>query len=221
MGPFPFIEEIKNLESLNGFNDVVKVLNMVFSTVPWFIEPYREEIKYEDIEPLYNKFKHLKLGGWCGLNAEFFKWIIEGYRRINPNIRYRSYNYGLSKFLSIGKSPFYEGFTHIGVLVEIDKMEFFYDPYFGRYFVHTDGYPLQFKDLLYLISERKFDKYKSVFSTLKKPAVREEAVIEHLSPQSLMKEIFGFFEQQGLKNQLQNIFGTDNPDSLMLIKIPD
>lgn len=221
MNPFPFIKELKNIEYLNGFNDILEILKMVYSTVPWVQEPYRDEIKFSDIEDLYFKFKNLKIGGWCGLNSEFFKWIIEGYRRKDSTIRYSSYNYGLSNSLpQIKDKPFYEGFTHIGVLVEIDRMEYFYDPYFGRYFVHIDGYPLQFKNLLYFISEKKFNKYKSVFLPIKKPIIRENGTIEQISPEDLMKEILDFFYMHKLKDYLKNIFGTENPDSLMLIKIP-
>lgn len=219
--PFPFIEEIKDLEYIKGFNDVLKILNVVYTTVPWFVEPYEKGILYDNIEFLYKEFKGLKLGGWCGLNAEFFKWLIEGYRRKDLTIRCRSYNYGLSNSLSQTKNnPSYEGFTHIGVLVEIDYMEFFFDPYFARYFVHSDGYPLQFKDLLYLISERKFNRYKSMFLPLKKPVMRKEGSIEYVTPQQFMGEILDFFNTHNLPKYLKDIFGTENPDSLMLIKLP-
>lgn len=210
LSPFPFIKEIKDIEYIKGFNDLLKVLGMVYTTVPWFVEPYEKTIQYGDIKSLYNEFKKLKLGGWCGLNAEFFKWIIEGYRRKDLTIRYRSYNFGLPN----------SDITHIGVLVEIDRMEFFFDPYFARYFIHSDGYPLQFKDLLYLVGERKFNRYKSVFLPLKKPIVRENGLIEYITPQQLMKEVFDFFNTKNLPKYLKEIFGTENPDSLMLIKLP-
>lgn len=221
--PFPFIKELENLEYLTGFNDVLKILSLVYTTVPWFVKPYTEDVKYSHIEKLYERFKKQEIGGWCGLNAEFFKWLIEGYRRGNLTIRYRSYNFGLSnKLPKIEARQFYSGgFTHVGVLVEIDRMEYFYDPYFARYFVHSDGYPLQFKDLLYLISERKFDRYNSVFLPLKKPVIRESGTVDYLPPQQLMKEVLDFFYEQDFLQYLKDIFGTENPDSLMLIKIPE
>ncbi len=222
MTPFPFIQELKDVEDLKGFNDVLQVLSMVYTTVPWFMEPYTEEVKYSDIESLYRKFNKREIGGWCGLNAEFFKWIIEGYRRKDLTIKYRSYNYGLSGILpKVEKRPFYKGgFTHIGVLVEIDRMEYYYDPYFARYFIHADGYPLQFKDLMYFISERKFDRYESVFLPLEKPVVRESGTVDFLTPQQFMKEVLDFFYEQDFLHSLKDVFGTENPDSLMLIKIP-
>jgi len=219
--PFPFIEELKGVKTLRGFNDVLKVLSTVYTTVPWTVKPYEKEIQYKDIEFLYKQLKELKIGGWCGLNAEFFKWIIEGYRRYDLSIRYSSYNYGLSSpFTSVKGPPFYSGFTHVGVLVEIDRMEYFFDPYFARYYAHKDGYPLQFKDLIYFISERKFDCYESKFLPVKKPAIREDGTIEYISPQQFLKEILDFFNQQNLPKYLKEVFGTDNPDSLMLIKLP-
>jgi len=220
MTPFPFIKELKDIEYLRGFNDVLEVMGMVYETVPWSMKPYTEEIKFDDIEEMYRKFKKLEIGGWCGLNAEFFKWVIEGYRRKDLSIRYRSYNYGLSNSLPKTNIPPYEGFTHVGVLVEIDCMEYFYDPYFARYYVHIDGYPLQFRDLLYLISERKFDKYKSAFLPLKKTILREDGSIDKIAPESFIKEILDFFNTQNFLKHLKDVFGTENPDSLMLIKIP-
>lgn len=220
MAPFLFIDEIKDIEKLTGFNDVLKVMSMVYSTIPWSTVPYIKEIKYEDLESLYCKFKKLELGGWCGLNAEYFKWIMEGYRRYDTSIRYRSYNYGLSNSIKVGQIPPYKGITHIGILVEIDRMEYFYDPYFARYFIHKDGYPLQFKDLLYFISEKKFDRYKSVFLPLKKPVIRDDGSVVYLEPQQLMEEVFDFFYKNDLNKYIKEIFGTENPDSLMLIKIP-
>ena len=113
------------------------------------------------------------------------------------------------------------GFTHVGIIVTIDGMEFFFDPYFGRYFAGVDGFPLQFKDLLYLIRERKFDRYKPVYVPLKKPVVREDGSVSYLYPLELMNEVFGIFEQQGLNKILHDVFGTGNRDSLMLLKIPN
>lgn len=218
MSPFNFIEELKNTDKITGFNDLLKIMGVVYSIIPWTIDPYIKQICYEDMGLLYKKFKKIELGGWCGLNAEFLKWILEGYRRTDHNVRFRSYNYGLSCKLPTDVKPI---FTHIGVLVEIDRMEFFIDPYFARYYIHSDGYPLQFKDLLYLISEHKFDRYRSVHLPLLKPVQRVDGTIEHVKPEQLLEEVFGYFYQQGLSDILNNTFGSDNPDNLMLIKIPD
>lgn len=221
MHPFPYIEEIANLEEIKGIKDLLQIMSTVYTVVPWTEEPYTGLLNLNNIEEIYKKFKAMEIGGWCGLNAEFMKWIIEGYRRQSglerdPSvIRYRSYNYGLQYKLSDGR-----GFTHIGVLVEIDKMEYFFDPYFARYYAHIDGYPLQFKDLIYLIGERYFDKYESKFMDIKKPVIRKSSPIEYQSPQQLLEDSISFFEQNGLKEILKNTFGTDNLDSLMLIKIP-
>lgn len=222
MPPFPYIEDIKNLENITGINDVLTILGMVYKTVPWTVIPYTKEIRYTDIEPLYLEFKDLKIGGWCGLNAEFFKWIIEGYGYIDKTLIHRSHNFGFpSTIKPAEKGPQYDGFTHVGVTIELDRAEFFFDPYFCRYFIHADGYPLQFKDLLFLIINKKFDRYKSVFLPVKKPVIRETGEVDYIEPQQLLEEVFEHFNRNGLSELLLNTFGIKNPDSLMLLKIPD
>jgi hypothetical protein len=212
MSPFPFIPELVDLERITGFNDLTKIMNCVYTLVPWTEIPYEKEIKFENIETLYRQFKKLEIGGWCGLNAEFFKWIIEGYRRLDPfGIRYRSINYGISS----------KQLTHICVAVEIDRVEFLLDPYFNRYYIHKDGYPLRLDDLLYFVRERKTTKYKSVFLNSTKPAIRLDGYTEEVSPQVLLKEVLDSFELNDFTRIMQNTFGSTNPDLLMLLKIPD
>ena len=212
MHPFPYIKELADIEKITGFNDIAKIMNFVYTIVPWTLTPYTELITLAGIKPLYKKFKMKEAGGWCGLNAEFFKWIIEGYRQLDPcNIHVSSYNYGIAELK----------FTHIAIAVEIDKMEFLFDPYFNRYYVHKDGFPLQLEDLLFLIRERKTDKYKTVFLDSSKPAFTEDGVSFDFYPKELLKDILDFFESTGFSKTMKKIFNDTNPDLLMLLKIPD
>ena len=212
MSPFPFIEELEGIDKITGFNDLIKIMDWIYSLIPRTSVPYEKPITMQDIEGLYVDFNTFQIGGWCGLNAEFFKWILEGYQRLDPlNLRYRSYNYGIQELK----------LTHIGVLVEIDRMEFLLDPYFNRYYVHKDGFPLQFKDLLHLVQERKEDKYRSVFQGSKKPDMKEDGTVLYLSPEELLKGVLEIFETNGLSKAMKSIFNETNPDLLMLLKIQD
>jgi len=212
--PLPFIEELKSVPIINKFEDLLKVLGAVYTIVPWTETPYLGEIdlidvKFEsdtDLRGIYKKFKKIQIGGWCGLNNKFFRKILTSY-----SIKNESYNYGLS----IGY------ITHIGAIVEFEGNKLFFDPYFARYFVNTEGLPISFEDLMFLIREKKFDEYKSVFLCLKKPVKRENGTVDYLFPQELLEGSIEIFKQNGLEKVLREVFGTSNPDSLMLIKISD
>jgi hypothetical protein len=212
MHPFPFIEELSSIERVTGIQDLLKIMDFVFTTVPWTTIPYETLITMEDIKPLYDKFKAKELGGWCGLNAEFFKWIIEGYRCLDSkNIRYRSYNHGV----------YGQQLTHIGVIVEVDRMEYYLDPYFNLYYTHKDGHPLQFEDLHYYIRERRVDRYQKTFLNSKKALINEDKSITYITPQEFLDIILKGFELLNLSATLKNIFNDTNPDLLLLLKIPD
>jgi hypothetical protein len=199
------IPELQDVPEIRTFQDILKVRDFVFSTVPWFKEPtdLRMNFHTNNVLNLYWDFKQYKAGGWCGLNATFFDLLMYWY-----GIRTRPYNYGVS---------FY-GLTHIGIIVEYDGIEFFMDPYFAAHYVHRDGFPLPFRDLMNLIQDRKFDRFCSEYSSdARKLVLEEDGTYTQWSPEEMVE--MAFVGSPNYKKTLTRIFGVDDPRILMLIKI--
>lgn len=198
------IPELQDIPEIRTFQDIMGVRDFVFSTVPWFKEPtdLRMNFHTNNVLNLYWDFKQYKAGGWCGLNATFFDILMYWY-----GIRTRPYNYGISSY----------GLTHIGIIVEYDGIEFFMDPYFAAHYVHRDGFPLPFRDLMNLIQERKYDHFLSVYSDVRKPIKEEDGSYTSRTPEEVLK--LAYAASPYYKSTLMRIFGVDDSRALMLIKV--
>lgn len=203
------IPELQDIPEIRTFQDIMRVRDFVFSTVPFLDNPTALNVDLrqyggfsaKSITQLYQDFKSFKAGGWCGINATFFDILMTRY-----GIKTRPYNYGLPE----------QGLTHIGIIVTYDGIEFFMDPYFAAHYVHKDGFPLAFRDLMRLVTDRKFDRFHSQYSDIKKPVLKEDGTIGWRSPEHNMDFVTA---GSPYKKTLMSIFGVDDPRILMLIKI--
>jgi hypothetical protein len=202
--PLGKINEIADLTDVNSFFDLLRLRDFVFKLIPWFIEPSDSKLDLTvfNVINLYNQFKCREVGGWCGLNAEYYQFILYWYY-----IKTRPYNFGLR----------YKNITHVGVIVEYDGMEFFMDPYFAMHYIHRDGFPLQFKDLMNLISDRKFDRILPVYSDCRKEVQQQDGSFLSTNSTELFRSVLGSWPNYD--REMMDVFGMQNPELLMMLKI--
>lgn len=193
-----YFQEILEISKISSLWDIIKINDFVFSTVPFTDSCF--DFKNESAEELYRGFKSLEIGGWCGLNAKFLSSLLDLY-----NIKNRYYNYGV-----IGTNV-----THVGIVIEYDHMEFFFDPYYNRYYAHKDGFPLTFDALMRLVQNRDFDRIVPVYGDGKKP-VKKDTLIYMTG-----KELFDYIKYQDYEKTMMTTFGEINYLLLLLIKIKD
>lgn len=202
--PFPHIPELGAVPEARNLKDVLALQEFVFSTIPYTKDPL------EDIGSFtlaYRGFKKREIGGWCGLNAEYFRRLLICY-----GVKVRPYNYGLVS----------TRFTHVCVIVNFDGIEYLLDPYFNKIYTYKDDFPLPFQDLLRLIQKGETSCITSQFGSGKKPVWHED--LEDFVPESgdsFENNVFDFFQSIGLNESLMDVFGYVNPLALLLIKIPD
>jgi hypothetical protein len=200
-----FIPELDVVPRIRTFSDIIKIKDFVFSIVPLFKDPSDNKLilHVNNVMDLYQSFKELNAGGWCGLNASFFDILMHWY-----GIQRRPYNFGFTKM----------GFTHIGILATYDSAEFFIDPYLGIHYAHSDGFPLTFPHLINLITERKFDKIIPIYSdNIFKPIQQEDGSFTLASPSQMNSIVFCNWEK--CDQVMLDTFGETNKLLLMLIKI--
>lgn len=201
--PFPRIPELASITEVRSLNDVLKLQEFVFSTIPYTNAPF-EETEYS-FTLTYERFKKKELGGWCGLNAEYFRRLLVCY-----GVKVEPYNYGIAS----------SRFTHVCLLVTFDNIEFLLDPYFNRIYTYENDFPLQFPDLMRLIREKKLDKIKSRYGAGRKSVWKNQIgrfLLE--SGSEFEKEVFLFFRSIGLDPELERVFGSKNPLCMLSIKI--
>jgi len=202
----PEIPEL-SLHEVGSFQDLLKIRDYVFSVVPWNRTPF-EGIGSTSIADLLRGFVTREIGGWCGLNAEYFQRILYRYIHNGSNLSStRPYNFGLIK----------HKITHVGIVVTFDGMEFFLDPYLGVHYNHIDGFPLTFQALMGLISDRKFDRILPVYSNATKP-VQTDSGWQMMTPQQMSASILATWPNY--EKIMMETFGSTNPLLLMQIKIP-
>jgi len=206
------ISEFEEIRGINNIQDIIKIRNFVFSTVPLLLKDSTDiKLSMENLSisvfNLYKLFLSKKVGGWCGLNVDFFQTILYWYQ-----VPARPYNFGIAP----------QGITHTGVVVEYDGEEFFMDPYYAVHYAHRDGFLLTFKHLMSLIADRKFDRIVPIFSDIRKPVEQRDGTFSMMTPQEIQKSTM-FMSHSSLgrpyEDIMNEVFGQTNPLLLMLIKI--
>jgi len=144
--PFPYIPEIAHIKEVSTFKDVWELCCFVYSTIMWTNIQFNVAIK--EVGCYYKKFKNRELGGWCGLNSEFFSSILIGY-----GIENRIYDYGFSE----------DRFTHMVNIVQIEGSEYLFGAYLCQYYANLEGIPLKFDDLICLIKNKEYEKIVPVY----------------------------------------------------------
>ena len=195
------IPELASVPDIKSFQDIIKVRDFVYKTVPWFNTP-KVKLSYKTVVENYENFKAKTEGGWCGANAEYMQLILYWYE-----VKPRPYNFGI-----VGHN-----ITHVGVIVPYDGMEFFIDPYLGVYYNHKDGFPLTFQDLMCLISDGKLDHIIPVYSKELKPA-QTDSGWQMMAPEQLSESVIKTWVDYD--KVMNDTFGSTNPLLLMQIKIP-
>ena len=200
--PLPFIEELKNIPSIESIQDIITINNFVFSLIPWTIIPYANILQYENLEDLYTRFKNKEIGGWCGVCAEFFNIVMTKY-----GIPTKPYNFGLDVYQ----------ITHVGIIVTFDGMNFFFDPYLAKYYTYKGEFPLQFEPLIYLISTGQYNKIVPVYYNAKK-YVQVLDRWEEWSPKDLELSVMEGFKAIGYEKIMQKFFKNQTFENLFLLE---
>jgi hypothetical protein len=215
--PFPYIKELENITKIETLADVLYIRDLVFSLIPWTLEPFTGNAIEKGVENLYNGFKNRTISGWCGLNAEFFRLIICGYQ-----VRCWSFNYGLAKYQ----------ITHVATVVdlcerstfiELNGLPFIIDPYFARHYLYMDEFPLTYHQLIDFIHKRKMDLITTSYGNVKKPVwdIKNQGFL-YKTPQEFERTILNFYKTDlNYDEIMKKIFGDIDPKLLMLLKIPD
>ena len=196
-------------ENVNSFSKVVKIMSYVFETVPWTFSPYtgkdhKLQLKNSGaIQYLKEGFEGRRIGGWCGLNCEFFKRIM-----IEHGFSVASFNYGIVGIL-----------THIVLIVKINECPYLFDPYFNRYY-EVDGKNISFEELMNMVNNNDTSKVKSVYGIEKKPVERRGGLWVDMTGQELEESVVSSAINNGLNTSLIEKFGSDNLFNLMRINIP-
>jgi len=202
--PFPFIEELKDITVIDSFERLIRINDFVFSLIPYTIQPFSGDVSSDNIQNLYKGFKSKTIGGWCRLNAHFLMYLLKEY-----NIPSYCYDYGI-------KNKTIDGFTHMVVIVDYLGMPFLFDPYFSRYYLFEDKFPLQFYDMIDLLHRRSFIKISSCYGNLEKPFLTLNKWVS-ITPQEFEKHIFDSFNDIGFKEKMTTTFMDTNPLLMILL----
>ncbi len=192
--------------SVKTFFDITSLMYYVFETVPWTVDPYtgNEHKKFskniEVIDYFKNRFLKKEIGGWCGLNCEFFKRIL-----FEHKYSATSFNYGIEGIL-----------THITIVVNIDGAPYLFDPYFNRYYTIM-GKPIPFDDLLKLIKIGATQDIKSVYGDHKKPIQQEDGSWIMMTGKELEESVVNEERRRNLSKPLKDMYGSDDLFNLMRI----
>lgn len=196
-------------KSIKTFHDIVSIMSYVFQSVPWTIVPYtgkahKQVLKNIDaIRYLKERFNRREIGGWCGLNCEFFKRIL-----IERKFEVASFNYGIEGLL-----------THITILVKIDGMPFLFDPYFNRYYA-IDKTPIPFDDLMKLVDLGATEKIESIYGNHVKPIQQSNGTWTEMTGAELEQSVLGDEKRKPLQQELMRRFGNPSIFNMMKINIP-
>jgi len=206
------LHEAIGVKNVNSMEDLLKIQEFVFEAIPYTETPFAKKVGIEvddraevDLLDVYIKCKHKDIGGWCGMNAEYFRLVLVTY-----GVKCWPYNYGIHD----------TRFSHVCVVVEFDGMQFLMDPYFNRVYSYKNDFLLRFPELVSLIQSRNTNVITSRYGTSKKPVEVQDGFIDRTGGE-FEDSVFEFFYSIGMESALQNVFGEDNPHLLMLIKIPD
>lgn len=207
------MSELAHVKEINTIADVIKVQDFVFSLIPKTEEPFIKKMGIKkgngvdvDLFDVYTKCKNKEIGGWCGMNAEYMKLILSTY-----DIKSWPYNYGISS----------KQITHVGIVVEIDEMQFFMDPYFNRMYSYKNDFLLRFPELISLVEKRNFEPVTSVYGKSIKP-IKLNNKWEEKNGEDLEVQVLNFFYKElNMENVLKETFCEDNPLLLMLIRVPN
>lgn len=191
---------------ITTFSDIVEIMSYVFETVPWTIVPYsgkehkRVPKNRDAIQYLKERFESRKIGGWCGLNCEFFKRIM-----IEHGFEVASFNYGIEGIL-----------THITIVVKIEDTPFLFDPYFNRYY-EVNNLPVSFEKLMELVQSGETSCIKSVYGNHKKPIEQSDGKWAFMTGPQLETNILTDGRQDSLVEALMERFGSTDLFGLMRI----
>lgn len=203
------VVKITGIKSIQRFSDIVLLMDFVYKTLPWGEEPDDSwmkntwEYQKKKISEIYIKFVERGIVGWCGANAQFLTLLLSLYK-----FKSVGYNYGILPTF----------FTHVGIIVFLDGMSFFMDPYFNKYYTYQGEFPLQVNDLLRLIQERNFSVIKPVYGPSKKPVITKTGE-ESWSSKQMEESVIGSFLDRGFKEKMLEIFGIYEPLLLLQIRI--
>lgn len=198
--PFSYIEELKSITCIRSFDDILKIRDILFTLIPWTIE---NGVLIE-LEDMYEKFKRRECGGWCGLHAQIFQLIMQGYK-----VSCETLNYGLNGF----------GISHVANKVTYSNEAYYIDSYFAKHYVDGEGLPLTFNALMELLHMRKFEDIHSFYGPVKK-YLQNEKEWDLITPEDFESRIVNFFDSKGMKKILRKIFGCEDFRILMTIRIP-
>jgi len=202
------IKELIGIDKVETFDDLLKIRDFCFRLIPW--TPVAYKIHSDDnLFDLCAKFKKNQIGGWCGLNANFFShlmWQVYGFDKHGCE----PFNYGLKDF------------SHVTLIVRLaEDKEYLIDPYFCRHYVFENGDPLEFKNLIFLIFNRDLGKIHEIYGTDFK-YVYQEAQKDFLKwgPEKLQDSVMDSWIQ--LKNYetfMKDLFNSTDSKLLMLSRI--
>lgn len=191
---------------MNMFQLVACINDWVFQTVPCSSKPYTDRVIQrmelpKAIACLYAGFKEGRLTGWCSLNAEFMKMVLE-----YVGFECRMFNYGLR-----GK------FTHATSVVKINEDEYLFDPYFNRYYA-INGQPISFDKLMHLINDNNTSEIRSVYGHSLKYKEMKPGDWGYVSGEWFDNIILnGFRRKINLDREIIKEFGSPDPFNLMKI----
>lgn len=203
---FDTLKKLIGVESIEKFEDLLKVNEFCFSLIPWTTAPYKMGFR-EDLFSLCEKFKNKEIGGWCGLSATFFQrvlWAAYGFQKLECV----PFDYGTKSF------------THITLIVKWNNKEYVIDPYFCRVYTYEDGNPIEFNDLILMLFNRELDKIHETFGEGVKYVYEEYSkdFIEY-SPQQLLKSVEdSWIQLYSYESFMSDVFNNTNSKLLMLLK---
>jgi hypothetical protein len=202
-GSFP---EIKTVQ------DILNVQDFVFQLIPWTETPFEDKMCLEENNPsrkslqyVFDNCRSLKIGGWCGLNAEFMRLFLAHY-----GIKSSPYNYGLVGYQ----------FTHVGLVVEIEGKKIFFDPYFNRVYRDKNGELIVFDELIMMVQHRQLQEITPVYGCGHK-RVKTSLGYVMKSGEPFNEMVMEYFHSRDFNGTMLKVFGDKNPLLLFLIKVPE
>jgi len=208
--PFSYIKELESIVSIKTFEEVTKINDFVYSYVPWMEKPFILTDRFGQcdnetiVDYLYTHFKlPAFIGGWCGLSTDFFMRIMWGY-----GVECHPYNFGIAN----------TRYTHVGALVKLSGDDYYFDPYFGKFFIWNNGTPITFLELKELIKIKELHRVSLIYANKFKPVYFRDGLL-YMDPVEFEKMVIADLNTLGLKEALLKLFGDTEFMNLFLIPV--
>lgn len=195
------LQDILNLNHKSD-NSLIHINGFISELIPVFHSfPYRIT-KEDTVEHLYDRFIKREIGGWCGLFTKYMVMILE-----KCGISAYVYNYGIKG----------TEFTHTIIVAK----DYFWDPYFDKFYVDNNGKLIKMQRLLKMIKEGNYSFFPVYGSSNKTKRIDQMGGHKFITisgkewEESLMKS----WREKFLVNIMSEKFNTSNPYYLMLHKV--